>query len=188
MPSLPGHAFAGLAITALFHRDRLPRRTWALAAACAVAPDLDWFVSLGGLHRGHFLNHRGVSHSLFVALGLATLAFLAGYRKELRRFAVWLCLAVAALSHGLLDACTSGGVGVALFMPFSDTRWACVWQPGSVAPLPFWREMVPGFLGSLAWECVWIGAPALGVLAVARLGRQVRMVPALSEAAPEFEG
>jgi len=186
MPSLLGHAVAGLAITTAFHRDRLPRRTWALAAFCAVAPDLDWFVSLLPLHRGHVLNHRGVSHSLFAAVLLATVVFFLAIRRDQRRGDLWLCLTVSALSHGLLDALTAGGVGVALFMPFSATRWACLWQPGHVAPLPLGRDHTYAFLASLWAEALWIGIPALGLAAYARLVRQAGMSPRLTEAVPEI--
>ena len=185
MPSLLGHAVAGLAITTAFHREKLPRRTWALAAFCAMAPDLDWFVSFLHIARGHALNHRGAAHSLFAALVFAAVAYFLGFRKDQRRGAVWLCLTVAALSHGLLDACTAGGVGVALFMPFSDTRWACIWQPGQVAPLPMGREHVTSFLASLWTEAFWIGLPSLAVAAWSRLARQVRLRPVLTEAVPE---
>lgn len=185
MPSLLGHAAAGLAITAAFHGDKLPRRTWALAACCAMAPDLDWFVSLLNMHRGHVLNHRGAAHSLFAALVIAAAAYYLCLRKDQRRGAVWLCLTIAALSHGLLDALTAGGVGVALFMPFSETRWACVWQPGKVAPLPLGREHTWSFLYSLWTEALWIGLPALVLTAWSRLARQARLAPALSEAVPE---
>ena len=185
MPSLLGHAVAGLAITSACSDGRLPRRTWPLAAVCAVAPDLDWFVSLANVHRGHFLNHRGVAHSLTAALVLAGAAFVLGFRPERRRHRVWLCLALAALSHGLLDACTSGGVGVALFAPFSDTRWACLWQPGWVAPLPLNPEHTNTFLASLWSEAFWIGLPALVVTLGSRLIRQVSLRPALREVVPE---
>lgn len=186
MPSLFGHAVAGLAITAVCHGDKLPRRTWSLAAFCAMAPDLDWFVSLGNIHRGHVLNHRGAAHSLFAAFLIAAVVFLLAFRKGQRRGDVWLCLTVAALSHGLLDACTAGGVGVALFMPFSKTRWACLWQPGHVAPLPLCREHTYTFLASLLDEARWIGIPALVVAGCSRLVRVAGMRPALREVAPEL--
>jgi inner membrane protein len=185
MPSLLGHAVAGLAITSTFRSERLPRRTWVLAVVCATAPDLDWFVSLVGLHRGHALNHRGAFHSLFAALLIGAAVYILGYPRELRRAGLWLCLTLAALSHGLLDACTVGGVGVALFMPFSDTRWACLWQPGWVPPLPLGRSSGLTFLWSLANEAVWIGMPAVLLAAVSRLVRQIGARPVLSEAVPE---
>ena len=64
MPSLLGHAVAGLAITSACSDGRLPRRTWPLAVFCAVAPDLDWFVSLANLHRANGGNMRMAMKSL----------------------------------------------------------------------------------------------------------------------------
>ena len=185
MPSLFGHAVAGLAITESFRAEPLPRRTWLLAPLCAVAPDLDWFASFLTFHKNHILNHRGVAHSLFGALLLALFILAFGSRKEQRVGRVALCLALAAISHGLMDACTSGGVGVAMFMPFSDSRWACIWQPIQVAPLPVGREDCWLFLASLRSEAFWIGLPALGMVTWSQLRRQIRLVPALSEAVPD---
>lgn len=184
MPSLLGHAVAGLAITESFRQAKLPRRTWILAPLCAVVPDLDWFVSFGAIHKNHILNHRGVAHSLFGALILAAATLLVTYRKDQRCGQLWLCLSLCALSHGLMDACTSGGVGVALFMPFSDSRWACIWQPIQVAPLPVGREDCYRFLASLRTEAFWIGLPALALACGSRLRRQAAQVPSLSEALP----
>jgi inner membrane protein len=134
-----------------------------------MAPDLDWFVAFVNVHKNPLFNHRGAAHSLFAALLIAAAVLVFGFPKAHRRGRIWLCLTLAAVSHGLLDACTSGGVGVALFLPFSHSRWACVWQPIQVAPLPLSAEHTYLFLGSLWDEAFWIGLPILGVLAYARL-------------------
>jgi membrane-bound metal-dependent hydrolase YbcI (DUF457 family) len=42
---------------------------------------------------------------------------------------------VAAASHGLLDALTNGGLGVALLWPLSDARFFAPLRPIQVAPL-----------------------------------------------------
>jgi inner membrane protein len=39
------------------------------------------------------------------------------------RFGIALCIAVATASHGILDAFTNGGLGVAFFAPFDKTRY-----------------------------------------------------------------
>jgi inner membrane protein len=186
MPSLLGHAVAGLAITHSFSRARLPRRIWILAPLCAVAPDLDWFVSFLDYHKNHILNHRGVAHSLPGALLIAAAMLLIGFPRDQRRAQVWLCLTLAALSHGLMDACTAGGVGVALFMPFSDSRWSCLWQPIHVAPLPLGREDAYLFLLSLRAEAFWIGLPALALVAWTRLRPRIRLAPVLTTPLPEL--
>jgi inner membrane protein len=187
MPSLLGHAVAGLAITESFSRAKLPRRTWVLAPLCAVAPDLDWFLSFLNIHKNHIMNHRGVAHSLFGALLLAAAILLVTYRRHQRSGQLWLCLSLAALSHGIMDACTSGGVGVALFMPFSDSRWVCVWRPIRVAPLPMGREDCYLFLASLLTEAIWIGLPALALILWSRLRRKLALVPSLADPLPELE-
>jgi inner membrane protein len=38
-------------------------------------------------------------------------------------------------SHGLLDAMTDGGRGVALFWPFTARRYFLPWRPIPVAPI-----------------------------------------------------
>ena len=40
-------------------------------------------------------------------------------------------------SHGVLDALTDGGPGVAFLAPFDDTRYFFPWRPIRVSPL--WR-------------------------------------------------
>ncbi|NIM12838.1 MAG: hypothetical protein GTO45_29905 [Candidatus Aminicenantes bacterium] len=41
-------------------------------------------------------------------------------------------------SHGVLDAFTNGGLGIALLSPFDTTRHFSPWQPIEVAPIGIW--------------------------------------------------
>ena len=165
MSSLFGHALAGLAISAAFTQGHPPRRTWALAAACTVAPDLDWFTGFLRFADGTSLSHRGMSHSLIAAVLIAVAAMLIGCRAHLRSPRHWACLLSAAFSHGLLDACTFGGTGVAFLLPFSKARFVCVWQPIFVSPIPLSGRLLDWLLFSLGTELVWIGIPAALVFA-----------------------
>lgn len=171
MSSVFGHALAGLAISAAFTRGRPPRRVWIAATACAVAPDLDWFVDFFDLSARSDLLHRGLSHSLLAAGLIAGSAMALGFRTRLRSPSLWGCLLAAALSHGLLDACTFGGKGVALFLPFSDERFVCAWQPLFVSPIPLSRRLFEWLLLSLGTELLWIGTPALLLFGIPRLAR-----------------
>lgn len=47
----------------------------------------------------------------------------------------WLLAVVVAVSHPLLDSLTDGGLGVALFWPFSNERFFAPWRPIPVAPI-----------------------------------------------------
>ena len=181
MSSLFGHALAGLTLSAAFHRGRPPRRVWTFAAACALAPDMDWFAGLLRIPEGHHLSHRGMSHSLLAAALLAAAAMLIGFRPHLRSPRHWGCMLAAAFSHSLLDACTFGGTGVALLLPFSDARFVCAWQPIFVSPIPLSGKLLDWLLFSLGTELVWIGIPALLVLGIPRLLQRDRIRPAAED-------
>lgn len=161
MPSLLGHAVAGCALSAAFHGGRPPRRVVLAAVVCALAPDVDWFTGLAGLAESHDLAHRGLTHALLAVPVLVGLVMLLGFRERLRESRLWLCLGAAALSHGLLDAWTFGGTGVAFLAPFSDTRYAAAWQPLFVSPIPLSGHLRDWFLFALATELAWLGLPTL---------------------------
>ena len=171
MPSLLGHAAAGLALNAAFAGDPPPRRTWVLAVVCALAPDVDWFTAFLHLSHGNAFNHRGATHSLAAAVLIAAAAMLLGLRPHLRSPRIWLCMFAAAFSHGLLDACTLGGVGVEAFLPFSRARFVCLWQPIRVSPIPLSAGLLGQFLAALWTEAIWIGVPALLLVTATRAAR-----------------
>ena len=185
MPSFFGHAVAGIALGAAFADEKTPARTWVLGTFCALAPDLDWFTAFLRLHPGNFLAHRGITHSLLAAVLLAATALWLGVRREERTRRIGVYLLLASLSHGLLDACTSGRIGVAFFYPFSTSRWGCYWQPFLDAPLPFWSGLRMPFLGALLSEMFWIGLPAFLLIAGIRVARRYSDWPVLPEIEPE---
>jgi inner membrane protein len=71
----------------------------------------------------------------------------------------------------LLDAMTDGGLGVAFFAPFSNTRYFLPWTPIRVSPIGVSRFFTERGLAVLKSEVVWIWIPA-AVLAL--VGRGVR--------------
>jgi inner membrane protein len=174
MSSLFGHALAGLTISGAFTKAKPPRRMWAFAMACAVAPDLDWFPGFLKLPVGTSLAHRGMSHSLIAALLIAVAAMLIGFRPQLRSPRHWGCMLAAAFSHALLDACTFGGTGVAFLLPFSDARFVCIWQPIFVSPIPLSGKLLDWLLFSLGTEAIWIGIPAGLVFGTPRVAQWLR--------------
>jgi inner membrane protein len=159
MPSIFGHTAAGLGIALAFSEGRPSARLWATATICAVVPDVDWFGEF--FHLPQALSHRGATHSLLAALCIAAAAMYLAFRPQLRSPRHWMCLLTAALSHGMLDACTFGGTGVAFFFPFSGTRFFSLWQPIFVSPAPLNGRLLDWFLFSLGTEILWIGVPTL---------------------------
>jgi inner membrane protein len=174
MPTIFTHAAAAVALGKVYARDEMPARFWLLSAACAVLPDADVLGFAFGVRYGDLLGHRGLSHSLAFSAVLGTLVALLFFRDErgappgrrsaaLRRWPLAAYFAAVTASHGLLDALTDGGLGVAFFAPFDDGRYFFPWRPIEVSPIG------AGFFSrrGLASEFVWVWLPALLLVVVA---------------------
>ena len=168
MASLISHAVAALGIGAFFARPQVPKRVWAVGAICSMLPDMDVIGFSFGVRYGDFWGHRGFTHSLFSAAMLAILATGVGFSGAspgLNRISLWLYFFLAAASHGVLDAMTDGGLGVAFFSPFDNTRYFFPWRPILVSPISLTRFFGDRGLAVLQSELVWIWIPA-GLLAL----------------------
>jgi inner membrane protein len=110
------------------------RRAGLLLSALSLAPDLDVIGMRFGVPYGAEWGHRGATHSLLCGVVVALATALA-LRQDLP-FRWFAPIAVAVLvSHGLLDAMTDGGRGVALLWPWSIHRFFFPWRPIPVAPI-----------------------------------------------------
>jgi inner membrane protein len=76
--------------------------------------------------------------------------------------------------HGLLDAMTNGGKGVAFFSPFDMTRCFLPWRPILVSPIGVTRFFSPRGLAVLQGEFFWIWLPAVSLACCAYALRRVR--------------
>src|SRR4051812_16172283 len=133
MPTPITHAVAAAALIAAFPEKAVPRRAAIIGAVCSMVPDLDVLGFAFGVHYEDMLGHRGLSHSLAFA---AVLAFAAQFttRRGDRRW-IWLYLFLATASHGILDAFTDGGLGIAFFSPVNPTRYFFPVTPIKVSPI-----------------------------------------------------
>ena len=163
MPSVFSHAIAAVAIGGAAVGG--PRRLtiWMLGAICAVVPDLDVVSFHFGLPYGHMLGHRGLSHSLPFAAVLA--AIVTVFLRRIRTTSgsvglLWAFFFLATASHGLLDAMTDGGLGVAFFAPFSDARYFLPWRPIVVSPIGVGEFFGPRGLRVIWSELGWVWLPS----------------------------
>ena len=121
-----------------YRRMLLPTRY----SEARLVPDLDVIGFRFGVRYGDFWGHRGFTHSLLFAALLTSLVVLVGFRQgvpALGRFALWGYLFLATASHAFLDAMTDGGLGVAFFSPFNNTRYFLHWRPIRVSPIGITR-------------------------------------------------
>jgi inner membrane protein len=126
MASLVSHAIAALGVGAFFYRPEIPKRVWIVGAACAVIPDIDVVGFRFGIRYGDLWGHRGFTHAFVFAVVLACAVVLLGFRRApptLSRLSMGTYFFLATASHGLLDAMTDGGLGVAFFAPFDNRRY-----------------------------------------------------------------
>jgi len=175
MASVLSHAVAALGIGACFCRPGTPKRVWIAGAICSVVPDLDVVGFHFGIHYGDFWGHRGFTHSLLFAALLATLALLLTFRQavpDLSRFALWMYFFLATASHGFLDAMTDGGLGVAFFSPFINTRYFLPWRPIRVSPIGVTRFFSHRGLEVIQSELLWIWLPSALLIVSAWLLRR----------------
>lgn len=141
-------------------------------AACSVIPDLDVIGFRFGVGYSDMLGHRGLTHSILFAAALGALLGFTLFRNAAGgNWLIFLFLFLSTLSHALLDMLTNGGLGVALFAPFSNERYFFPWRPIEVSPIGLasflsdWGVRV--ILSELRW--VWLpSAVAYGLGYVAR--------------------
>ena len=162
-------------------RDRVPRHFALVGALAAAVPDLDVIGFRFGVDYADAFGHRGLTHSLLfaAALGAAIVALSRPGNGETRAHP-WAYLTLAIASHGIFDAFTDGGRGVALLAPFTHERFFFPWRPIEVSPIGITRFFSARGADVLMSELVWVGIPALAVallgLAITRR-RESRLRP-----------
>lgn len=126
-----GHLAVGAAIGALYSRQSgsNPKLTILAFAGLAVAPDLDLVTGLWGVPPNTPLSHRGITHSIFIALALGGLVAALFRGSGSRRLLLGSVVSATFASHGLLDTMSQLGNGPMLFWPFSTMSYEFLWRP-----------------------------------------------------------
>ena len=160
---------------------RLDTRVIGWGALLAILPDVDVIGLPFGVAHYDWFGHRGFTHSLVFA-GAATAAVMFFAIREIRAntrawWAVFMFLLASAASHGLFDAMTNGGAGIAFFSPFSNTRYFLPWRPLEVSPIG--RDFFSaGGIDTLLSEAQWLWLPcAVAWIAVAAVRRHSKLPP-----------
>lgn len=164
MPSIPSHVVAAFAIGSAFPRSAAPRVVVVAGAICSIVPDMDVIGFHFGIRYGDFWGHRGFTHSLLFAgllASAATFALLRSVVPGLSRFGLWSYIFLATASHGLLDAMTDGGQGVAFFSPFGNSRYFLPWTPIHVSPIGLTRFLSRPGVVALRSELLVIWLPSI---------------------------
>ncbi len=123
MPSAFTHAFAGAVLAYPFVRNENSKKVVAIAALAAAMPDLDAIGFHTGVPYESLWGHRGFTHSLLFAGIFSWLILKLFYKETSEKLNLFIAFFSAIASHGLLDALTNGGMGVAFFAPLNNERY-----------------------------------------------------------------
>jgi inner membrane protein len=181
MASLITHAVAAVALgQAAKPAWRSDWRFWSASVFCSVLPDVDVIGFRFGVQYGAVWGHRGMTHSLlFAALTAAVVGTLLNYSGS-DRWSLMLLLFAITASHGLLDAMTDGGLGVAFFSPFNTTRYFLPWRPIEVSPVSVRHFFSTRTASILTSEMIYVWLPCL-VLGVSLYLLRQRREPRAAE-------
>jgi len=134
-----GHVLIGAAASKAYRTGQKTR--WSPVAAAvlwsglSLLPDIDVIGFPLGVRYADEWGHRGATHSLVFALGVAAVVGLVARAMRAPAWRTALIAAVVVASHSLLDTMTDGGLGCALLWPFSNERFFAPWRPIPVAPI-----------------------------------------------------
>jgi len=175
LPTIITHPVVAATAGLSFAPKALPGRFWVLSVLCSVLPDADVVAFILGIPFSHPLGHRGFFHSPFFGLlvGLAVALVFFHERAVLSRRRTFLAVYFGCLtaSHGLLDAFTDGGMGIALLSPFDHQRYFFPWTPIVVSPIGIPEMFSAWGAEVMRSELLWVWLPCLVVLILTRLAR-----------------
>lgn len=153
--------------------------------ACSAGPDLDVGLFAYGVEYEDMWGHRGMMHSLFFALLVALAVVTVFYYRDVRAFrrSWWGFVAfffALTASHGFLDAFTNGGLGIAFFAPFDNTRYFFSCQPIEVSNFGL-TSLFTARGAEVLWsefKWIWLPASAAALLVIAARRLMVRSASA----------
>lgn len=168
MATIVTHAVVGYTIARICVRKPIHPLYWILALTAPTLPDLDVLGHRYGIRYQDCFGHRGAFHSLLVAL-IAALVLVTLFKfltrtqgfRQIKDCFWGLFLGIS--SHGMIDALTNGGLGVAIFWPMNCARYFFPVRPLEVSPLGLERFFQQGiFIMKNEFYYVWI--PCLAIL------------------------
>ncbi|MBX7240610.1 MAG: metal-dependent hydrolase [Bacteroidia bacterium] len=136
MASVITHSLLGFGLTRVLPRDKRTPLFVLLATIAPSLPDLDSLGFYAGIPYESFFGHRGFFHSFLFSVMIAScITLIIRKYTSFSGFFVLVFFSCIVASHGVLDAMTTGGRGVALLSPFENTRFFLPWRVIQVSPM-----------------------------------------------------
>jgi len=185
MPTILTHPVVPLAIGMGLGSRIVPPRLLLAGAIASVIPDMDVAGFSFGVSYGSPFGHRGFSHSPLFALAFALLGATAARALRANAATVAWFLLIAMASHGVLDAFTNGGLGIAFLWPWIDDRYFAPVQMIAVSPIGLSRFLSARGVDVLVSELQWVWLPftlfGMAIAVARRRLTQIRSAAVASE-------
>jgi inner membrane protein len=173
MPTIITHAFTGIASGMALYNRSYPKWFWILTILLPVIPDADVIGFKFGIPYSSFWGHRGFFHSLFFSCVLGTVTgFIlvwAGSRKWKQGLLYAGFLSFVTALHGILDAFTNRGLGIALLSPFIEKRYFSPFTPIKVSPIGIKSFLDGRSIDILVNEILWVWVPCICIVLFIRV-------------------
>lgn len=163
MASVISHGLVGVAASTLFYKYN-SKKFAVLCALSAALPDADAIGFWLGIPYESTFGHRGFTHSILFAIIWGIVCAVLWERKThhniFYRVRMALILIVCTISHPILDAMTTGGLGVAFFSPCSNERFFFDARPIVVSPIGIKQFFSTWGLRVIKSEILWVWLPS----------------------------
>jgi inner membrane protein len=124
MATIFSHPAIPACIALALGRKRIPLPLLQMGAIASIIADADCVAFAFGIPYESQFGHRGFTHSIVFSLLFAALcAWRLPKETGVKASTVFPYIFISALSHPLLDMLTDGGLGIALFWPFTAERF-----------------------------------------------------------------
>lgn len=164
MATIITHPIIPITAAYLIGRDKVPLKLMIVATLASILPDLDVFGLRYGVPYGDQFGHRGFTHSIFFAVFIGLLASLSNRTLGASKPICFWLVFIGCCSHGVLDALTDGGSGIAFFWPITAERYFFPVTPIEVSPIGISRFLTQRGIDVLVSELWIIWIPALSII------------------------
>jgi inner membrane protein len=170
MASIITHSIAAVLFGKVLTNKLLSKKFWLFVAIFSILPDADVISFKFGIPYESFWGHRGFTHSFlfaFIVGAIGSMFYLKSINTLNRKFWYWTFFFFLVTStHTVLDAMTDGGLGVAFFSPFENSRHFFSFRPLEVSPLGVKRFFSARGVSILINEFSYIVLPLLAILGI----------------------
>ncbi|EMK00490.1 MULTISPECIES: metal-dependent hydrolase [unclassified Leptospira] len=135
MATIFSHPAVPISLFFFFGKKRIPVLLAIFGIFFSVLPDFDVVAFKFGIPYESDWGHRGFTHSILFALVMSCIVAFFKIKLKVSWLTLFSFLFVSTVSHGVLDAMTTGGLGVGFLIPWSSERTFFEFRPIRVSPI-----------------------------------------------------